>query len=78
MVKLTPKALRVNNNWTQEQVANRLGMPLVTYKRKENGHTDWYAKEIYKLSKLYGVSMDYFFIKEVSFKDTFGEKEVES
>lgn len=69
-IKMSPKALRVNAGKEQQEVADYLDLSLTQYKRKENGHSRWYADEIYKLSKLYGVPVGIFFTAEVSCKDT--------
>lgn len=69
-IKMSPKALRVNANKDQQEVADYLALSITQYKRKENGHARWYADEIYKLSKLYDVPVGIFFTKEVSCKDT--------
>lgn len=59
---LTPKLLRVEKNWTQEYVARSIDMPLETYKKKEVGQHKWWAHEVFALSQLYDVSMDYIFL----------------
>lgn len=70
VIKLSPRALRVNEERTQAEVAKHLGISLAQYKRKENGHAKWYADEIFSLAELYSVPVTYFFIEEVSEKDT--------
>ncbi|WP_182200123.1 helix-turn-helix transcriptional regulator [Paraliobacillus salinarum] len=65
-IKITPKGLRVSNDLTQEEVAEKLGISLTQYRRKENGKVRFYADEIYKLSQLYSVPVTIFFDKEVS------------
>lgn len=68
--KITPKGLRVSAGKQQQEVADYLGLSLTQYQRKENGHVRFYADEIYKLSKLYDVSVSVFFIEKVSGKET--------
>ncbi|MDC3412563.1 helix-turn-helix domain-containing protein [Terrihalobacillus insolitus] len=74
-VKLTPKALRINSEKTQHEVADVLGLSLTQYRRKENNIVRWYADELDKLAAFYEVPIQYFFIDKVSQKDT-GEGEV--
>lgn len=58
---ITVKAARVNVKMSQDEVAQALNMSLNGYKRKENGQRRFYADELAKLSKLFGVSMLNFF-----------------
>jgi len=69
-IRITPKGLRVSNGFKQEEVAEKLGLSLTQYRRKENGKVRFYADEIYQLSKLYNVPVSIFFNKEVSLQDT--------
>lgn len=60
-MKFTVKAARINfTKITQEDAANHLGISLTAYNRKENGKSKFYADELYKLSQLFGVSIDIF------------------
>lgn len=74
-IKITPKGLRVSNALTQDEVAEKLGISLTQYRRKENNKVRFYADEIYKLAKLYDVPVAIFFKNEVSFKDTITNEE---
>lgn len=67
-MKLSPKALRVQNGLKQESVAKHLNLSLSAYQRRENGKVKWYADELYSLSKLYRVSMDIFLTKKCHVK----------
>lgn len=69
-IHITPKGLRVSEGKTQQEVADFLDISISSYKRKENGQVRFYADEIYKLSKYYGVPVSIFFKKKVSLKDT--------
>lgn len=69
-VKITPKGLRVSNDLTQDEVAEKLGISLTQYRRKENGKVRFYADEIYRLAQLYDVPVNIFFNNEVSLQDT--------
>lgn len=61
-MKLTVKAARINfTKLTQKEVADHLGLSLTAYCRKENGKSRFYADELDKLAKLFGVSIDIFF-----------------
>lgn len=51
--------LREDEQYTQQFVANYLGMQLTTYRRYELGEREPPAWFIVKLSKLYNVSSDY-------------------
>lgn len=66
----SPVVLRLDKGYTQEQVANALGMKLVTYKTKEQGRADWWAHEVYALTQLYDVSADYIFLDYKCHKKT--------
>lgn len=69
-IKITPKGLRVSEGYTQQQVADYLGLSLSQYKRKENNEVRFYADEIFELSQMYKVPVNIFFTNEVSLKDT--------
>ncbi|WDU84240.1 helix-turn-helix transcriptional regulator [Caloramator sp. Dgby_cultured_2] len=42
------KALRVEHGYTQIDLAKKIGMPVSTYIRKENGYTEFTVSEIQK------------------------------
>lgn len=58
---ITVKAARVNANKTQKETAKALGLALSAYQRREYGQQRFYADELAKLSKLFGVPMLNFF-----------------
>lgn len=51
--------LRVDNDFTQEYVAKRLGLSREVYRRYEKGTRTIPVDCLIKLSKLYGKSVDY-------------------
>lgn len=56
------KGLRVENGWTQKQLAEKLGICDRTYYCKENGFNKFTIDELLKLSELFDVKLkDLFF-----------------
>ncbi|XQY90682.1 helix-turn-helix domain-containing protein [Metabacillus sp. HB246100] len=56
------KNQRKINKLSQEDVAKKLGFnTLYPYHRRESGQQPFTAQELYVLSKLYGVNIEYFF-----------------
>lgn len=53
------KELRTDNDYTQEQVANYLGIKQTVYSRYETGKNDMKIEYLVKLAIYYGVSADY-------------------
>lgn len=53
------KELREDNDLTQEQVANALGLKREQYRRYETGINEIKASHIIKFAKFYQVSTDY-------------------
>lgn len=53
------KELRTDNDYTQEQVANYLGIKQTVYSRYETGKNDMKIEYLVKLANYYGVSADY-------------------
>lgn len=53
------KELRENNDLTQEQVAQALGLKREQYRRYETGINEIKASHIIKFAKFYNVSTDY-------------------
>ena len=51
MQKLSIKAIRANLDMTQEEFAKAIGMPISTYRLKEQGKSDWTYKEVIAISK---------------------------
>lgn len=56
--KFTLKALRINENLTQEQAGEKLGVTKDTISRWENGKSYPNAKQIHLIENLYGVNYD--------------------
>ena len=57
-MKLTLKALRINNNLTQEEVGKKLGVTKDTISRWENAKSFPNVKQIKEIEKLYNVTYD--------------------
>lgn len=53
------KALRIDTDAKQEELANLLGISQNSYSRHENGVSAWKDEHLLKLSKRYDVSVDY-------------------
>ncbi len=56
--KFTLKALRINENLTQEEAGEKLGVTKDTISRWENGKSYPNAKQIHSIENLYGVNYD--------------------
>lgn len=56
--KFTLKALRINENFTQEEAGKKLGVTKDTISRWENGKSYPNAKQIHLIENLYGVNYD--------------------
>lgn len=54
------RAMRVNANLTQEQVAEKLGITRLSYRNKENGKTEFKLKELLVLCELFDVELNDF------------------
>ncbi|MCL6592703.1 MAG: helix-turn-helix domain-containing protein, partial [Alicyclobacillus sp.] len=50
---------RIKHGWTQDEVADKIGVARSTYSNYENGHREPDLNTIQKLAELYGVSIDY-------------------
>lgn len=60
------KGLRVEKNLTQEQLAEKIQMPISTYRKKENGESPIKLEEAYAISKALNTCLDtIFFNNEV-------------
>lgn len=57
------KALRVEHDMTQEDLAKRLNIHEVTYNRKEKGTTDFTLTEARTLSNLFKMTIEQIFFK---------------
>lgn len=60
MQKLSIKALRANSNLTQEEVANALGITVISYRAKEKGLSEFKFNELIKLAKLLNCEISMF------------------
>ena len=57
---MTVKAMRVNANLTQIQVAKALNVTPTTYRNKEMGRKEFKFSELLKLCKLFNVQLNDF------------------
>lgn len=55
------KGLRVEKGLTQLQMSSLIGMPSSTYQRKECGETQFSLKEAYKISQIFGKTIEEIF-----------------
>lgn len=56
------KGARVEKGYSQERLADAIGMPLITYRTKENGLSVFTEPEIYKICEVLGAKVtDIFF-----------------
>lgn len=55
---MSPKAARVNANYTVKDMAKALGMQEATYRRKENGESKFYFSEAMDFLRLLSLSID--------------------
>lgn len=53
------RELRTDNDLSQEQIANYLGIKQTVYSRYETGKNDMKIEYLIKLANYYGVSADY-------------------
>ena len=53
------RELREDNDYTQQQIAEKLGTSQTMYARYERGASELPIRHLIALSKLYGVSTDY-------------------
>ncbi|HBF7176542.1 helix-turn-helix domain-containing protein [Clostridioides difficile] len=60
------EGLMKENRHTQKNVADILGLSSYGFRLKLKGKNEFKASEIKKISKLYNVSADYFFLDEVA------------
>jgi transcriptional regulator with XRE-family HTH domain len=61
-LKISLKAARVNAGMTQEEVAKALGKGKQTIVNWESGRNELSARDLFRLSELYQVSMDNIFL----------------
>ena len=57
---MTIRAMRVNANLTQKDVADALEMTITTYRHKEQGKKEFKFSELLKLCKLFNVELNDF------------------
>ena len=57
---MTVRAMRVNANLTQIEVAEALGITPTTYRNKERGKKEFKFGELVKLCKLFNVQLNDF------------------
>ncbi|MBQ3418513.1 MAG: helix-turn-helix transcriptional regulator [Erysipelotrichaceae bacterium] len=60
MQKLSIAALRINSKMTQEDVANALGITVLSYRNKENGLSEFKFSELLILSELFKCDISIF------------------
>lgn len=60
------KALRVENNISQYEIAKFLGITQSTYSWKENGKAEFTISEIEKLKKFFNLPYESIFFREVA------------
>ena len=71
MEKLSIKAIRVNLDKTQDEMANLLNITPRAYADRENGKSRWFFDEILTIAKFANIEIDkikgwfYFFIRNV-------------
>lgn len=57
MSKLTVKAIRVASGRTQQEFADLIEMPVATYIKKEQGHSDFTFNEMVKICDVTGFDL---------------------
>ncbi len=58
------KELRLENGWTQQQVADKIGVSRVNYTRYELNASEPDFEILLKLADLFDVSLDYIFDRQ--------------
>ena len=58
------KRLRQEKNWSQEKLAQQIGVKRLTINKYENGQTKPSAETLQKISEVFGVSIDYLLAEE--------------
>lgn len=58
MEKISIEAIRVNNNLTREQIANKLGISLDRYNRIVQGKSKLLATEFIKIHELFDIPFE--------------------
>jgi DNA-binding XRE family transcriptional regulator len=57
IMAMSIKAIRVNNDLSQKEFADKIDMPVSTFKLKEQGKSPWLFEEIVKISKLFNIDV---------------------
>ncbi|TCO79099.1 helix-turn-helix transcriptional regulator [Marinisporobacter balticus] len=62
------KSLRVKHDLNQNKIAQKLGISVVSYRNKENEHTQFTLKEAKKISEIFNTSIEEIFFKNEVYK----------
>lgn len=54
---LSIKAIRANNGLSQKDFADKIDMPVSTFKLKEQGKSPWLFEEIVKISQVFNIDV---------------------
>lgn len=57
-MSLSVKAVRANAGLNQEEFAEKIGMPVSTYRLKEQGKSPWLFEEICKICDVFNVDIN--------------------
>jgi transcriptional regulator with XRE-family HTH domain len=60
------KRLRERKNYTQQYVADELGINCATYSRIENGKIDLTISRLIRIAKIFHIDPEYFFQKDLN------------
>lgn len=61
-IKINLRKLRVELNVSQKEFAQMISMPTSTYRKKENGETQFTLEEAYKIAKIANKPIDQIFL----------------
>lgn len=61
------KAYRTFSTWTQEEIAEKLGISQATYNKKENGKIPFSLAEAKKIADLFGKNIEELFFEDAVF-----------
>ena len=70
MFKNVIKSLRLQNNWTQQHVANLLNISLPRYSHYETGKREPDYDMLKQFSKIYNVTIDYLLDNNINIKNS--------
>lgn len=65
--------LRKENRYSQEEIAQVLGISLATYGQKERGERDFKLEEMFKLSDFFDLPMEKIFLSRKSLYKQLGD-----